>query len=501
MIESLITTLLQGEGVGTGLILLVVGLGISLVLRALVALGHRARLRTPTVLLVIGSALMIGLDFAQFNPKLLRWFSIVPVALLLFAYGRLISVAVFDWLFPRRLQTETPRIVRDIVDGLIIAMALLVTLAALGVETGSLLTTSAVLTAVLGLSLQDTLGNLFAGLSLQAQRPFVEGDWIQIDRDNVQIGCVIESNWRATRLMTGDNQELTIPNSQLARAVILNHSRSGNVQRGVRVTLPYEVPTQQIHALLERAVEGLIGIHKEPKPRVVTLAFGDQGVTYELRYNLGDFSMRASIENTLRDRIWYILQRAGIPFATPPRGATLPLGGDADGDQSTRVRALRKLDFLRDLPDIAVETLAKSSRTELYAPGECVVRQGEASEELYLCLNGELVVLHRMDEGPEREVARLQAGGLFGEMAQLTGQTRAATVRAAAACELVVVPKEAFGPVLKENPALAELISERLAERRAELDALERATPEVRRATLAQHKTHFLQRLRQLFVD
>jgi small-conductance mechanosensitive channel/CRP-like cAMP-binding protein len=502
MFESFVTTLMRGEGVGTGSLLLVIGLAISLALRALVAVGHRPRLRTPTTLLVMGSVLMIGLDYAELSPKLARWFSVVPMALLLFAFGRLLSVAVFDWLLARRFQTDAPRIVRDIVDGLFAALALLVTLGAMGVETGSLLTTSAVLTAVLGLSLQDTLGNLFAGLSLQAQRPFVPGDWIQIDREGSQVGCVLEINWRATRLLTGDNQELTIPNSQLARSVILNHSRSGGgTGRAVRVTVPYEIPTQRVHAALAHATEGVLGIPHAPKPRIVTVGFAEIGVQYELRFNVSDYSLRSSIDNALRDRIWYSLQRARIPFAAAPRGAVLPLNEDPNSERSTRALALRKIDFLRDLPDSAVESMADASRTELYAPGESVMRQGETSEELYLCLDGELIVLHQMDNGPEREVARLHAGGLFGEMAQLTGQARSATVRAATACELVVVSKSAFVPVLRENPALAELISERLAERRAELDALERATPEVKRATLDRHKLDFLQRLRAFFAD
>ena len=505
MFDRLTNTLLRGEGVATGSLLLVSGLVIALALRGLVAVGHRQRLRTPTLLIVFGAGLMIALDFIVPSPtKLQSWLSVVPVALLLLAFGRLVSVGVFDWILARRLQTESPRIVRDIVDGFFTAVALLVTLGAMGVEPGSLLTTSAVLTAVLGLSLQDTLGNLFAGLSLQWQRPFTAGDWIQVDKEGLQLGRVVEVNWRATRLITGDSQELIIPNSQLARSVILNHSRpSQDSARAVKVTLPYEVPTQRAQAILVRATEGVPGVVAEPKPRAVTVAFLDQGVQYEVRFQIRDFAERSAVETTIRDRIWYALHRAEVPFAHAPNKLSA-LASDAagvDAQRTERARALRAIDFLRDLPDASIATLAGASRTEPYAPGEYVIRQGDVSEELYLCLCGELVVLHQGDGGQQREVARLHAGGLFGEFAQLTGQARAATVQAATSCELVVVDKAAFTQVLRENPALAELISERLAERRAELDALERATPELKRATVAQHKGQFLQRLREFFLD
>jgi len=501
MLERVIEILLHGEGVMNGFVLLGVGLLIAVVLRALVAHGHRTRLRTPIALLLSGASLMLLIEWMPPRPRLQSWLGVVPVALLLLAFGRLVSIAIFDWLLTRRLQTDAPRIVRDIFDILFTGLALLITLGAFGVEPSSLLTTSAVVTAVLGLSLQDTLGNLFAGLALQFQRPFDVGDWIQVDKEGLQVGQVLEINWRATRLTTGDSQELTVPNSLLARSVILNHSRFDLVNRGVRITLPYELPTQRVHEVLLRAAQEVDGILKQPPPKVLTQGFADLGVTYDLRFYIADFSRRSSIEAMVRDRIWYVLQRYKLPFATLPRGSVLPSELAPGSDQPTRVAAIRKVDFLRDLPEQAIETLAAGAHSELYAPGEMVVRQGDTGEELYLCLRGELQVLHQVESGEQHEVARLTAGGLFGEIAQLTGQARAASVRAATPCELLVVGKRAFVQVLKDNPALAEHISERLAERRSALDALERASPEVTQANLANHKRQFLQRIREFFLS
>jgi small-conductance mechanosensitive channel/CRP-like cAMP-binding protein len=444
---------------------------------------------------------MMLLDWLPLRPRVQDWVKVAPAALLLHAFGRLMSIAIFDWLLTRRLQTDAPRIVRDIVDILFTGLALLITLGAFGVEPSSLLTTSAVVTAVLGLSLQDTLGNLFSGLALQFQRPFNVGDWIQIDKEGMQIGQVLEINWRATRLTTGDSQELTVPNSLLARSVILNHSRFELVNRGVKITLPYELPTQRAHEVLLRAAQEVDGILKQPAPKVLTQGFADLGICYDLRFYIADFSRRNSIEAAVRDRVWHVLARAGVAFATAPRAASEPAELTRISGRPARAAAIRKLDFLRDLPEQAIETLAAGSRTELYAPGEMVVRQGETGEELYLCLRGELQVLHQVDAGELHEVARLSAGGLFGEIAQLTGQARNASVRAATPCELLVVGKQAFVQVLTDNAELAERISERLAERRAELDALERATPEVTQANLAKHKTQFLQRIREFFLS
>jgi CRP-like cAMP-binding protein len=196
-----------------------------------------------------------------------------------------------------------------------------------------------------------------------------------------------------------------------------------------------------------------------------------------------------------------VLQRKKLSFATAPRAESQPVESTKEAEQTTRAKAIAAIDFLRGLPQQAIDTLASDSRIELYAPGEYIVRQGETGEELYLCMNGVLQVLHQSDSGEQREVARLEAGGLFGEIAQLTGQARNASVRASTPCELLVLRKYAFGQVLRDNPALAELMSDRLAERRAELDALERATPEGTQANLAQHKRQFLQRIREFFLS
>jgi CRP-like cAMP-binding protein len=203
----------------------------------------------------------------------------------------------------------------------------------------------------------------------------------------------------------------------------------------------------------------------------------------------------------VRERVWYVLQRKSLAFGAPPGVTNNKTTQDESSDHLTRVQAISKIDFLHGLPDTAIDTLATDSHIELYAQGEFVVRQGETGEELYLCLSGTLQVLHQPDNGEQREVARLAPGGLFGEIAQLTGQARNASVRAATSCELLVLRKPAFVQVLRETPALAELISERLAQRRAELDALERVTPDITQANLAQHKTQFLQRIREFFLS
>src|SRR5262249_47572296 len=147
-----------------------------------------------------------------------RFFGAISVLCLLVSISRSAVLFVIEVAIGRGLVRPLPKISRDIVQGLAYAGIGLATLHAAGVRPGSLLTTSALLTAVIGLSLQETLGNLFAGLAIQMQRPFDVDDWIQFDTDPKHIGRVIEINWRATKVLTLDEVEVIVPNATLAKS-------------------------------------------------------------------------------------------------------------------------------------------------------------------------------------------------------------------------------------------------------------------------------------------
>jgi small-conductance mechanosensitive channel/CRP-like cAMP-binding protein len=501
MFEKLWNAVARGEGIALIAAVVLVGLLLTLALRATVETAHRARLRVPALLLIAAAGVWLVMEVWSPTPASRRLIRVVPMLLVLLAYGRLSTVALFDWALSRRLRQDAPRIVRDIAEGAIAIIALFIALNAAGVEAVPLVTTSAVITAILGLSLQDTLGNLFAGLALQAQRPFELGEWIQIDREGMQIGRVIEMNWRATKVLTADNQELNVPNGQLARTPILNLSRpGGSYRRAIDVLLPYEYPPRRCCEVIERALYGIPELLPAPAPSVTTNAYLDQGIRYRIHVYVGQFGHRDLVDGLVRERLWYALRRAGIPIA---RGAGISFGAlqaDAERDFTTRVKAIRQIDFLRDLPDSAVETFAADARTQVFAPGEIVVRQGEVGEDLYLCLSGELVVLLRVEGGEQCEIARITQGGLFGEFAQFTGEPRAATVQAVRVCELAAIGRSAFTSVLSNSPEFAESISQRLAERRAELDAAGQAVTPSTRPSVDEQKGQFLRRLREFLA-
>jgi len=203
-----------------------------------------------------------------------RILAVLSLGAMLAAIGRASVVLVMEVILNQRLKAAVPKIIRDIVQGFVYVVVLLVVLRAVGFEPGQILTTSALLTAVVGLSMQDTLGNLVAGLAVQLQRPFDLGDWIQYDNEPKHIGRVVEINWRATRLITLDDIEIVVPNGLLAKAALKNYSKpTALVRRSVMVQAGFEVPPERVHDVILGAIKDSPGVVPVPAPSVVTNAF------------------------------------------------------------------------------------------------------------------------------------------------------------------------------------------------------------------------------------
>jgi small-conductance mechanosensitive channel/CRP-like cAMP-binding protein len=431
-----------------------------------------------------------------------------PVALLLLltSAARSAVLLVLDVLVGQRLRRPLPRIFREIVQGLVYAGVALFALREAGVEPGSLLTTSALLTAVIGLSLQETLGNVFAGLAIQAQAPFEVGDWIQFDAEPKHIGRVVEINWRATKVITLDEVEVVVPNASLAKAPITNFTKPTAVsRRSAYVNAPYSVPPLSIQRIILEAIADAPGVVAEPEPSVVTNAFGEYGIEYWVRFYTDQFHKRDRVDGGVRDRIWYALRRAGVEIPYPHRTLEVHQVTEETSARETkrllaeRVRALRCVDIFQVLSPDELLRLAELAEHRLYAPGEVIVHQGDETTELYVIEHGEVVVSVQRNGAAAVEVARLRAGKFFGEMALVTGDKRQATVRAGAECQLLSVGREAVQRIMEKAPDLAERISAVLAERQAELE-VRSAAAEEKKEREARVQKDLVDRIKKFFA-
>ncbi len=465
---------------GAGIAVVVV---LWLALVVLLPKAERRSLRMPGFFILVHVGLLAARGFLEEGSEPDGLLRLAEVFFLTMALARCSYLLLLRLVVQRVLGSDVPRILRDLIQAIFFAGALLITLRFAGVEPSALFTTSALLTAVIGFALQDTLGNLFAGLAIQAQRPFRVGDWIQWDDADERTGRVVEMNWRAVKVVTIEHVEMTLPNATLAKSALRNFSApSKEARRKVYIYAPYSEPPARVCEVLRQALEGVDGVERAWTPTVVVKDFTERGVEYEVRYFIRAFDRRDHIDGEVRMRLWYALTRMGVSVPAPMRNVQLhevteeTLEHEEELRVDGREAALRNVDFLDALPAEVLHQLAEAAERRLFAPGEPIIRQGEHGEELFVIIAGEVAVYVKArgkGRGPRREVSRLHTGQFFGEMSLMTGQMRAASVSACSEVEVMVLGKAALQPVLEAAPELAETVTQILSARVEELTGAE----------------------------
>ena len=445
-------------------------------LLAILAVARLARLR-PVFRPLIGpfalatGAVMGLLLFGGGRFPESGWLSLVFLIpfLMLLVRG---TVLAFQALFRRR-QGATPP---SLLDSVVSVLAYGVGLGAIahhwfGLELTPFLATSAVVGAVVGLALQDTLGNLFAGIALHIEAPFRVGDWVRVgDRD----GRIDQVSWRALRLKTWDGDTLTVPNNEVARHAILNYSlpRSPH-SRFVIIGVNYHTPPNKVISVLGNLLEQVAGVQSEPPPSIRLLGYHEYTLQYEVRYYFNAYDEYRRIEGEIFRLIWYHFRRHGIEIPFPIRNVYLHQAEAAETPKeapATRLeRALREIDLFRPLSDDELRTAAARCRALHYAAGERIIEEGAPGDSFFVVDRGEVEVSKELG-GVRRSLARLMEGQFFGEMALLTGEPRAATVVAATDVDLFTLDKTGFHDIIVSNPAIAVDISTILSERREALN-------------------------------
>ncbi|HEY2798215.1 MAG TPA: mechanosensitive ion channel family protein [Thermoanaerobaculia bacterium] len=438
------------------------------------------RLVSPLVVLLFASALVFLL--ARFHVPLTGatgknygTFVIGIAAALVVA--RILDFLVFEMGFRLRERPPAPALLRQLVALLVFGLLLVgLSQAVLSANLTLLLTSSAIITAVIGLSLQESLGNLFSGLALALERTVQVGDLV---RSGETIGLVEQLTWRAIKIRTMEGSSILIPNSVASRDRLEVFRRGGlPIARVLHVGLEYETPPSRARVALEDALRDLPGLAQHPTPTAGVRSFDPSVINYEVRYWLEDYARYLEVDGRVRERIWYRLNREKIRFAypvirqhqfaagplpKPPESAVIP-----DVIAGTELFAPLSMDER--------ERLGQGARSHRYAEGEIIVREGDETSSMFLIVAGRCAVSAHGDGLSSQRVAVLEEGSAFGEISLLTGEPRIATVRALTEATLVEIDKATLAPILEASPSLVEKLETIILERRRETaDRLESA--------------------------
>jgi len=481
---------------------------VAIRLREASAERSRASMRGTGLLLLahIGSLPLLGyLRFAG-EPAYRTW-RLVSLTIATIA-GITIALAIlFDGML-RWLRTEAPRIVQDVVAAAAFVIGGLFVLSAWGVNLGGLIATSAVLTAVIGFSLQDTLGNLMGGMTLQMERSIRPGDWIQVGD---KVGRVREVRWRQTSIETRDWETVVLPNSMLAKNQFTvlgrRHGQPVQLRRKIRFDVDFRYnPTDVIRTVEETLRRAPIeGVAAEPLPDCVHVDMRDSFNSYVARYYLTDLSRDEPVDSAVRTRVFFALRRSGIPLTLPAHAIFVTSESEERRQRKERDKGesreavLRTAELFQALSEEEIDQLADDLRYSPYSAAEVLTRQGSEGHDLYFIHRGE-VSIRVGAGGAEREVAFLGPGQFFGERSLMTGEPRSATTVARTDVECYRLAKPDFEKILKRRPELTDAIAEILARREGELSThREDLSRENRERQIATEKRKIVSKIRSFF--
>ncbi|HUF69901.1 MAG TPA: mechanosensitive ion channel family protein [Longimicrobiales bacterium] len=181
------------------------------------------------------------------------------------------------------------------------------------------LASAGVIGIAVGFAARDTLANLFAGFFIIADAPYIVSDYVVLD--NGLRGEITKVGIRSTRLLTRDDVEVIIPNSEMANSKVINESggRWVKYRTRLKVGVAYGSDVDRVVEILDQVAHESEGVCRDPAPRVRMRGFGDSSLDFEVLCWVDHPSQRGLVTHGLFMDIYKALARAGIEIPFPQR--------------------------------------------------------------------------------------------------------------------------------------------------------------------------------------
>ena len=367
---------------------------------------------------------------------------------------------------------NVPKLFLDLARVILVAIGIAVVLSEVwGANLGELVTALGVSSIVIGLALQDTLGNLFSGITLLYEKPFAEGDYVVVGEVN---GRVVEVNWRAVRLVTREHDLIVLPHTLVAQSAIVNRSQPVRpwAQKLV-LGFSYDDAPNRVKDVLFEVLQETPGVLAEPAPEVKTDAYNDSSIDYEVEYFIESYRVHEEVKDAFMTRVWYAAERNGLTIPFPIR--TLihrePVSPD-DRDSGIQRRLAEAAEMLSPRAQPPLTIPASAARYAHFGVGEQVIPYGKRASGLYLVLEGEADVT-TVDAGGDRvEVVHLARGDFFSEILSPGTREGVIEVTAATDLELIHLSERQLRILANRDATLAARLDDVTSARRQQVQAL-----------------------------
>lgn len=466
----------------------------------------RRGLAVMIALMVIGEAgLILTQSLQSANSGRM---AMIGAELLLFlvalGFARIFAMFLFQGVL---LRLAVPRILADLIMAVSMIVYLLVRVSDAGVDLSAIAIPSAVITGALAFSLQETLGNLWGGISLQLDNTCRIGDWVRID--NI-FGQIVSIRWRYMSIATNSGETVIVPNSQLVKNKVNVLGRRGDervpCRRDVEFEVTFDNPPSRVIAVVEEAMQRVDteNIAAHPSPLCICAGFSDSGVQYYVVYWILDLTRDRRTDSAIRVHIHAALARANMEFAYPHRvllrAPSEPAEAVAHRERSARLAALERVPLFAAFTESERQELAAELVTCRFVANDVISRLGERADCLFILAEGSVNIFGAADARAMRpKLAELENPDYFGEMGVLTGQARTATVTAVGDVLCYRLDKAGFDAILQARPALVEALSQVVAARQAANDKAMELSAEARARQANNRAAELVRRIRDFF--
>ncbi len=391
------------------------------------------------------------------------------------AISRCLLWMILEILPSLRILPSSPKILRDLI--FIIGSLVLIALSLkeqASIDLVGLVTTSAVLTAVVGLAAQDPLKDLIGGLSLQLEQVIQEGDWIEIDG---HVGRVKSISWRDTEIISFYGSKQIFPHTNSNSTTIQNFTSNGAHGNRLIIGLDYSMPPDIAKRLMQKISDNHPLVLRSPASIIRISSFEESCINYEWVNWQKDYGQSRALRGDLQEQLWYALKREGFSFPFSVRDVRITKNAqqpkihtsNKNNLHQTIQQLLSSSQLFSILTEEQIQKIITMSSFCSYGPGEIIVNENESGDSLFMLINGHVSIRKPASSNDYLEIAQLQRGEIFGEMTVFTGTPRSATIHSISKVDLLEVKREAIADLLEEEPGLIERFGQLISDRQAQL--------------------------------
>lgn len=389
----------------------------------------------------------------------------------------LVNILYFSGKSSQNKKRKVPQLFLDIFRVTLVLFGTAIVLSMVwGADLGGLVTALGLGSFVIGLALQDTLGNLFSGIALVYEKPFTEGDIIEVED---QRGRVIEMNWRAIRLETREKELIVIPHLVIGQGTIKNFSRPTKVHiMKTELGFSHHNSPNKVKGALLKVCYSTPGILHLPEPEVKTNAFLESKVVYEVEFAISNFKEHEDVMDDFMSRVWYTARRHNLVM---PMSQMVIHQSDQKSDIEKRrlsqlESTLHKLPEMLPIDKTKVKELLDGSAIQYYGTGERVIGQGDPTGSLYVILEGQAIMETTSETDEKLAFGKLNKGDFFGEITLFTDKFSSFSVTALEDLKLITIFPNEVMEMVELNPKLAKHLDEMMDVRRVKIQELNKLT-------------------------